>query len=640
MVKKHFFLLAVICFSLLCAKAQNRYVDSLIDWVDTHPKVDCVYLVNLHRISYRLSEKDVKKSFYYYERASYLSDSINCAYGKALAQINLSMLLFNSANFDASNQALFKALAYAEENKYLRLQAIALNNIGENFKTLKDFEKCREYTRKAIILNKQLNNGRGVAVNYELLHQCDMDEKQYASAAANLRVGIDSALASRDSYIISQYYMGFGRLQAVFNHTDSATYYFNKALAEAKLENDLRNEYAVYLNRASSLKTRNAKERITDLHRALEIAQQTDYLKGNADAAEQLSNLYDEQANKDSSLYYFRIYRSASDLLFSENNKRNVVIKESEWVLHKKEIENNQLKDITTIQKKEIVTKNGLLLGGAIILALVMATGVLAVISIRSKNKRVELQKKQQEAELRSQITDMEFKAFKAQLNPHFIFNYLNSISGYILLSQPQKASDMVKRFSKMLRKVLQNSELNEVPLADDIKTIEQYLELMHEIATPPFTYIIHASDELRQLQQPVPPLFIQPYVENAVVHGLKHAEGDAHFLEITYQQKGGSLEILVTDNGTGFNPKMLSLQPVNSNEVHLGLSVTEKRIQVFAEKNGYGADVTFSTPFPGTAQPGTRVQVMIEHFFNGKQAGSPEVGKTESLQSFSIPKC
>ena len=640
MVKKYFFLLLIITFFLPGTKAQNRFVDSMIDWGNKHPAVDSAYLTNLHRISYRLSEKDVKKSFYYYERVSYLSDSINYAYGKALAQINLALLLYNSANFDASNQAYFKALDYAEKNRYIRLEAIALNNIGENFKTLEDPDKAREYTRKAIFLNRQIKSGKGMAVNYELLYQCDMDEKKYVDAAADLRAGIDSAEASHDSYVISQYYVGFGRLHAIHNRIDSATYYFDKALTQAQLQSDVRNEYFVYLNRATTLKNRSVKDRSTDLYTALAIARRTDYLKGTADAAEQLSNLYDEEASKDSSLHYFRIYRRASDSLFSENNKRNIIIKESEWVLHKKDIENNQLKDITTIQKKEIVTKNSLLVGGAVMLALIIATGVLAAVSIRSKNKRLALKKKQQEAELRSQITDMEFKAFKAQLNPHFIFNYLNSISGYILLSQPQKASDMVKRFSKMLRNVLQNSELNEVPLADDMKTIEQYLELMHEIATPPFTYTIQASDELRQLQQAVPPLFIQPYVENAVVHGLKHAEGDDHFLEIIYQQKGVALEVTITDNGTGFNPKMLRLQPVNDNEVHLGLSVTEKRIHVFAEKNGYRANVNFTTPFSGTAQPGTRVQVVIENFFNEKLSGNAEVGRTESIQSFSIPKC
>lgn len=638
MVKKIFFALAAIVSFLPQANAQKS-IEGLIDWLNTHP-VDSVWVLNAHKVSYRSSETDVKQSFAYYEKVSIASDSMNFTYGKALAQINLALLLFNSANFDASNKAYFKAIEYAEKGGFSRLVAISYNNIAENFFTLKDYSKCREYAIKAISINQDLylqnnpavikdttqqkvaiNNQksarRGVAINYELLFRCNIEEGHFNEAGFDLQKGFPFIDDSTDSYIISPYYLGIGRLQLVYNRRDSAAFYFEKALKVAKDGGELRNESAVYLKRATLMPNISVQQQLHDLNNALQIARETQYLEGVANAAEAISNVYDKQQNKDSSLFYYRVYRSASDSLFSENNKRNVIIKESEWILRKKDLENNQLKGITNLQEKEIVTKNSLLIGGAVTLVLAIALGILAYTSIRNKKRRVELQQKQQEAELKSQVTDMEFKAFKAQLNPHFIFNYLNSVSGYILLSQPEKASDMVKRFSRMLRNVLQNSEQNEVPLADDIKTIEHYLELMQEIASPPFTYTVKAADELQQLQKSVPPLFIQPYVENAVVHGLKHAEGDNLFLKIVYQKNGSALEVIITDNGTGFNLKMLRSKQLQDSRVHLGLSVTEKRIQVFADKNGYNANVQFSTPNPNTPQPGTQVFVVVHNFFS-----------------------
>lgn len=614
MVKKILFTLAVVLLFFSSTNAQNGYADSLIKWLDHHP-VDSLWILNAHRVSYRLSETDIKKSFAYYEKVSATSDSLNFLYGKSLAQINLALLLFNSANFDASNGAYFKAMEYAEKGGYDRLVAVSLNNIGENFKILGDYDKCREYTQQAILINKRLKADRGVAINYELLYRCDMDEGKYQQAENNLKAGIHLAEASEDSYIISPYYLGFGKLQQVNHHPDSAVFYFNKALQEAKQAGDLRNEYEVYLGRAIAGKN-NGSQQVTDLQMALQIARETEYLKGIADAADQLSKVYDEQQNKDSALYYFRIYRSTSDSLFSENNKRNVIIKESEWVLRKKDIENSHLKSTADLQHKEIVAMNSLLIGGSVTLVLAIALGVLAFAITRSKSKRIAAKKKKQEAELKSQITDMEFKAFKAQLNPHFIFNYLNSIAGYILLSQPQKASDMIMRFSKMLRNVLQNSEQNEVPLADDIKTIEQYTELMNEIAAPPFTYKINVAPGLQASSRLVPPLFIQPYVENAIVHGLKHADGNDLFLSIDYLQNDTSLEVAITDNGTGFQPAAVQNRLIQDKEVHLGLSLTEKRIKVFAEKNGYEAIIRFSPLLGGTEQTGTRVQVIINGFF------------------------
>ncbi|MEO7310097.1 MAG: histidine kinase [Chitinophagaceae bacterium] len=616
MVKKIYFLVLFGCLSTI-AFAQQKGVDSLIKWVNTHPKIDSLYILNLHRISYRSSETDVKLSFEYYEKVTAASDSLRFNYGKALAQINLGILLFNSANFEASNNAYFKAVDYAEQSNGLRLKAVCLNNIGENFKTLQDFDKCREYTHQAIEINTKLKAWRGVAVNYEQLQQCDLEEKKYTDAKKNLQTGLPFAQQAGENYLMSQYSVGFGKLQAVAGRYDSAKFYFTRALAEAKVENDLRNMYNVYLAEASFLKNISDSQKLKVLDSAMIIAGKTDYLKGVADVSEQLSLVYDGMGNKEASLLYFRKYRTASDSVFSENNRRNVIIKESEWMIKRKELENDHLKSITELQSKELKFKNGLLLAGIIALLLALAVGILGYMSIQGKKRQADAIQKQQEAELKNHLTDLEFKAFKAQLNPHFIFNYLNSISGYILLSQPEKASDMIKKFSRMLRTVLQNSEQNVVPLSDDIVTIEQYLELMHEIATPPFTYNVEADEAVKKPGAMVPPLFIQPYVENAILHGIKQSEGTDLFVRVTYRKNGNALEVSITDNGTGFDSaRMKKNLLVNTGRIHLGLSVTEKRIQVFSEKNQYKASIDFTSAFPGTAQPGTKVTVVIDGYF------------------------
>ena len=180
--------------------AQDKFVDSMINWANTNHKIDSQYIVTLHKISYRLSEKDVKTSYEYFKKTAYYSDSVNFIYGKALAQINLGILLSNSANFDASNDAYFKAIEYADKCGALRLEAISLNNVGENFRSLQDFAKSRQYSKQAIDINTTLKAWRGVAINYELLQQCDLEEKLYASAKNNLLLGMPFAMDSKDSY--------------------------------------------------------------------------------------------------------------------------------------------------------------------------------------------------------------------------------------------------------------------------------------------------------------------------------------------------------------------------------------------------------------------------------------------------------
>ncbi|MEO6707558.1 MAG: hypothetical protein ABIN04_17095, partial [Ginsengibacter sp.] len=350
------------------AIAQNSYIDSMTQWVETHPKIDSQHILTLHRISFRYSEKNINKAFEYYEKVSNLSDSLNYDYGKALAQINLGLLLFTSANYNASNSAYFRAIEYAETSDAKRLKAVSLNNIGENFRALNEFDKCREYTRKAVLLNKELNVPRGVATNYELLQQCDLKEHLYNDAKKNLLEGMSYALKSNDSYILSLYYIGFGKYCAINNQKDSANYYFDKAMEEASLQNDVRNKYRTYIAKAEFLKMIPSNEKLELLKSAYKLARQTGYMEGIGYSAELISSYYDQNKNKDSSAQYFHIYRSAYDSIFSENNKRNVVIKETDWMINRKELENKHLQDLSLIQKRDLVFKNILLLASFILL--------------------------------------------------------------------------------------------------------------------------------------------------------------------------------------------------------------------------------------------------------------------------------
>ncbi|MEJ7588316.1 MAG: hypothetical protein WKI04_12215 [Ferruginibacter sp.] len=221
MVKK----IVILLLSIAIAEnsfAQNTFIDSLTRWIEEHPAIDSQHIATLHRISYRSSEIDVKKSYSYYEKVAALSDSLHFNYGKSLAQINLGILLSNSANFESSNTAYFKAIDYAELCDAVRLQAVSLNNIGDNFKVLKDYEKSRKYTKEAIVLNTRLSAWRGVAINYELLHECDMEEKKYSNAREMLVSGMPFAMKSQENYILAQFYTGFGKLKAIKKDFDSA----------------------------------------------------------------------------------------------------------------------------------------------------------------------------------------------------------------------------------------------------------------------------------------------------------------------------------------------------------------------------------------------------------------------------------
>ncbi|MEO6550328.1 MAG: histidine kinase [Ferruginibacter sp.] len=606
MAKKIFLLVVAGCFTLTIF-CQNKMIDSLVDWIVQHPKVDSSHIITLHRISYRFNENDVKKSFYYYQKVVSLSDSLNFVYGKSLGEINLGLLLSNSANYEASNTAYFRAIDFAELSNALRLKAVSLNNIGENFKILKNYEKCRQYTKDAIVINTKLAAWRGVAINYELLHECDLEEGMYEDSKKQLVTGMPFAQRANENYILSQYSVGFGKLQAINNHFDSAAHYFSLALQQAKSQGDLRNEYQAYLAQAKYLTEMPTPEKISILITAMNIAKETRYLEGQANASLELSNVYDQLNNKDSSLFYYRVHRLAYDTLFSEHNKRNTIIHESEWMIKKKEIENQHLKQLSDIQEKEIRIKNALLW------ALVICFGLIIGIAFFI-NKSIQAKKKRTESTFKQQIAETQMQALQSQMNPHFIFNSLNSIENFIMQNEKRLASDYLNKFARLIRTILDSSRNELLPLMKDMESLQLYIDLQQLRFNKKFDYETNIDRALQNGDYKVPSLVIQPYVENAIEHGLAHSERIDQKLIVTVMLAGEYIQYTIEDNGVG---RVQSAAYNIQNKPHhqsVGLKITESRVKIFNGAQSSPDDIVITDLYDEVDHPsGTRVSLKIK---------------------------
>jgi hypothetical protein len=553
------------------------------------------------------SENNIQKSFAYYERVSTLSDSLDFTYGKSLAQINLGLLLSSSGNFDASNNAYFKAIEYAEQCKGLRLKAVSLNNIGDNFSSLKDYEKCRGYTTQAIKINMQLEAWRGVAINYELLQQCDLGQKLYGNAKHNLDLGRPFAIRSNEPYILSQYYLGYGKIQAIHRDTDSAEYYFSQAMQEADRGNNLRNKYQAYLAKAAYLPDLSSERKIELLDSAYAIARRTNYLEGVAHAAEQLSDVYEIRRRKDSSLFYYHIYRTGYDSLFSENNKRNTIIQEADWMIKRKEIENTHLKQLSAIQEGDIVFKNALLLTIGIL-------SIIAIISLFVIYKNTQSKKKQVESSLQQKITEMKMQSLRAQMNPHFIFNSLNSIENFIMQNDKMAASEYLNKFAKLIRIILDSSRTELIPFSKSLEGIRLYVELEQLRFDNKFIFQIDVDPQLLNGDYKVPSLLAQPYIENAILHGLAQSESESLCLNLAAKLENEYIIYTITDNGIG--RELSQKYNINNRPGHksIGLKLIEERINVFNQQQNSDGGVVITDLYDNNHQPcGTRIDIKIK---------------------------
>ena len=191
------------------------------------------------------------------------------------------------------------------------------------------------------------------------------------------------------------------------------------------------------------------------------------------------------------------------------------------------------------------------------------------------------------ELTLQKQLVYVERQALRAQMNPHFIFNSLNAIQSYILQGDKAAAGRYLSRFAKLIRAALQHSRLTKIPLEDDIRSLENYLELEQLRFQGSFDFKTEVADKIDVANVMIPPMLVQPFVENAIVHGLSNKQDKGH-ISIDYRLDGEALVVTVTDNGIGIEESQKRKAELSAHK-SIGLTVTKRRLEMLAGKGEIG---------------------------------------------------
>lgn len=245
---------------------------------------------------------------------------------------------------------------------------------------------------------------------------------------------------------------------------------------------------------------------------------------------------------------------------------------------------------------------------------------ILTTIASLCANKivkaRAEKQKQQAEKILmdtQRKMADVEMQALRAQMNPHFIFNCLNSINRYIVKSDQITASLYLTKFAKLIRLILDNSNSKYVTLTNELEALRLYIEMESIRFEKKFTYNVTVHQGVQSDIIFVPPLIIQPYVENAIWHGLLHKETSGE-LQITINMLSESmLQCTIEDNGVGRQRASELRSKSASTKKSLGMKLTEDRLALLGKKAHVFASVEVEdmVDYAGDAQ-GTKVIIKI----------------------------
>jgi len=217
------------------------------------------------------------------------------------------------------------------------------------------------------------------------------------------------------------------------------------------------------------------------------------------------------------------------------------------------------------------------------------------------------IQSIRKQSALRHRIAETEMMALRSQMNPHFIFNCINGIDAMIQSNDKYRATVYLNKFAKLIRNVLDSSKENKVPLSKDMETLQLYIDL--ELFRHPdrFTASIQTDEELIQNDYKVPPLIIQPYVENAILHGLRQKTDNTGRLIIHVAKEEEHIVYTIEDNGVGRNNN----GSANRDGKGYGMQMSNDRIRLFNDEEIASVQVT---DLQTEGQPsGTRIRVQLK---------------------------
>jgi len=226
---------------------------------------------------------------------------------------------------------------------------------------------------------------------------------------------------------------------------------------------------------------------------------------------------------------------------------------------------------------------------------------------------RYRLQVVRKEGQSRQKMTEMEMMALRSQMNPHFIFNSLNSIENFIMLNEKRLASDYLNKFASLIRMILENSRKQLIPLSIDMEAMQLYVDLERLRFENKFAYITDIDDQLLKGDYRVAPLLIQPFVENAIVHGLAPSDKEGLWLKITVRLRDDYIHYIIEDNGIGRTEAMSYSRKHRPGHKSLGLQISRERMDIINRRTHTESTLNILDLHDAEGRPaGTRVQLSI----------------------------
>ena len=518
-------------------------------------KVKAAYCINSIGVIYQYVS-DYPKALEYYLKALAVYEQLGDTAGMAATLSNTGIFYKNMGKFDKAREDQQKASRLYDRIGSKQGKADALLNLGVLCDETGDRSGALSYYQQALDISRSIGYQSGVASNLANMGTVYMSLSDYSRALDDLHQSLTICRSS-------------GKKE-------------NMSEALAELAKAYANAPDTVLARRGIPPGRRYTQAFSLLDSALAIAKAIGSVETQEMNWEYRQNFYEKQKDYKRALNSYKQYILLRDSISNTERAKEITRKEMQFDFDKKqslvqaEHDKQQALAAAGINRERIV-RNSILTGAALLLLGALSSFILY-------KKRRDAKYRQKEAEFRAQVADTEMKALRAQMNPHFIFNSLNSISDFISKNDIKQADFYLTRFARLMRLILENSESREVSLAEDLAALEMYIQLENLRLGQAFSYEIRVDEQLdRELTQ-VPPLILQPFVENSIWHGISGRQGAGRIF-IDIRKEDEMINCIVEDNGVGRKKEK------DGSSKSLGIKITTSRINIINKlKNSNGS--------------------------------------------------
>jgi tetratricopeptide (TPR) repeat protein len=517
-------------------------------------------VVNSHRSEYALAlEKNLK--------ALKIRQEIGDASQVAASYMSIANLYYLEERYDMTIVFYNKVLETKNIEKYPHLYSKALYNTGLMYHQMLDVENALKFYDRALKINTELNDQQGIALVYSAKARELLAKKKYSDAQLSSLKGIEILEKLEDKRSLAEALSTLGAIHDSLREPEKALECYRRQLSLAR-----------------------------------EIGSKTNASR----AYENFAKHYAGSKDFKKAYEYYTIYKRNEDSVKMDANSRALSELEANYETEKKENEIQLLRSEQSLQATKSSHQRQLIITVSLLFIMLGIVGFLY-------NNRSQLKKRNQ---LEKNIFELERNALSLQMNPHFIFNSLGSISGFVAENDKEKATEYLAVFSRLIRHNLEQSREKEVSIMNEAKMLSSYLTLEQLRFNSIFDFEVSIGNEMDQSLM-IPPMFIQPFVENAVLHGVVPKNSKGMIRIRFFKEKENEFICTIDDNGIGRKEAEKRREGSESGHRSLATTITKERMSIInsLNENKISIETLDLTDSEGNAS-GTLVKIIFPEEF------------------------